>query len=958
MNPTNPLVQLQQYGQSPWYDYISRSLIESGGLLEMVKNDGLLGVTSNPSIFDKAIGGSADYDVYFKKVMGQVSGVKEIYEAVVIRDIQDATDILLPVYERTGGRDGFVSLEVAPNLAYNTEGTIAEALRLHQAVNRKNVMIKVPATEEGVPAIAYLLEAGININITLLFGVDAYEKVAKAYISALTNRVKAGLEIGAIASVASFFISRIDSLVDSEIEAALAKTSDPKIKESLSSLFGKVATANARIAYWKFQEMFEAPSFLALAEKGAQVQRLLWASTGTKNPKYSDDYYVEGLIAPMTVNTLPAATFDSYKDHGKASGQFMAGLEEAEKTMALLAALGINIQSVTNKLITDGVKLFENSFDHLIATIGQKQVDLLGEAQSRQTYALGSLTSPVEDRLKKMGATQFVQKFWSKDPTLWHKDPVHQKVIQNAMGWIDITKQGMHPLARIKQLSESIRAEGFQSIVLLGMGGSSLAPEVLKQVFGSAKGGSSSPDFFVLDSTVPAAIKLLEDKIDPSKTLFIVSSKSGSTIEPLVFFQYFFDKVKKVQGENACKHFVAITDPNSLLEKIAKEKQFREIFPGVAEIGGRYSALSNFGIVPGGLIGIDIETLLLRADQMRQSCTSEILPEGNPGVRLGAVMGEMALLGKDKITFISGQSVKSLGAWVEQLIAESTGKAGKGITPIDDEPVGAVSAYGADRLFIHTRDLHAIDSNQEAFIAALQSAGHPVVTIELSKLIHIGEAFFLWEIATAVSGSILGINPFDQPNVQESKDYTNGFLDLYRKGEAPKQESPLLKIGPFQIWGDNRLEWGGASATGITMDAVLAAHFSRIKEGDYAAINAYLERTDAIYNSLQAIRAEIRNKKQVATTLGFGPRFLHSTGQLHKGGGNTGLFLQITSDDQTDLSIPGELFTFGQLKNAQSLGDYTCLINRDRRVLRVHITGSLSEGLNLLVKAVKGALSK
>ncbi|MBI3358850.1 MAG: bifunctional transaldolase/phosoglucose isomerase [Nitrospirae bacterium] len=934
----NPLIQLQQYKQSPWYDYISRTLITSGGLSNLVANDGLMGMTSNPSIFEKAIGGSLDYDPQFKEEVAKgVTGIKEIYEALVIRDIQSATDILLPVYQKTGGTDGFVSLEVSPDLAYNTQATVNEAVRLHQSVNRKNLMIKVPATDEGIPAIEYLLGEGININITLLFGIDAYEKVARAYISALTKRVAAGLEIRHIASVASFFISRIDSLVDTKLQGTLA------------GLTGKVAIANARLAYALYQDLFESPIFENLAKKGAQTQRLLWASTSAKDPRLPDVYYVEGLIAPNTVNTLPAATFSAYKDHGKPSDRFMTGLESAKATMTHLANGGIDFNAVTQKLIVDGVALFANAFDQLMGTISVKRENLLGDKLNRQGYALGSLAPIIEDRLKEMQKSGFVKRLWRKDPSLWHDDPAHHKTIKNAMGWLSIS----HDIFKIKQFSKTIWAEGFKHVVVLGMGGSSLAPEVLRKTFGIIPG---YPKLHILDSTVPAQIKLIEGKIDISKSLFIVASKSGSTIEPLVFYQYFFEKVKQIKGDQAGQHFIAITDPASLLEKIAQENNFRAVFPGMTDIGGRYSALSNFGMVPVALMGVDIETLLNQAELMRQSCDSCVPPQENPGVRLGAILGELALQGKDKVTFITSKAVKSLGAWLEQLIAESTGKEGLGIIPIDDEPIGTPVVYGQNRLFVYIRHIPTADKQQDDLVNTLQSAGHPIVRIELSDIINIGEEFFLWEIATAVAGSILKINAFDQPNVQESKNYTNGFLDEFKKMGQIKEEAPVVVAGSFKIWED------GASGRGEkffapTLESVLSAHFAKIKQGDYVAINAYLPRTHDIVQILQTIRAGIRDKKQVATTLGFGPRFLHSTGQLHKGGPNMGVFLQITADMKDDIIIPGEPYTFRTLAGAQALGDYTCLLKRNRRVIRVHITGDLNEGLNHLKKAIEGAIA-
>lgn len=947
----NPLILLQEFGQSPWYDYIRRGLITSGDLKDMIENDGLLGVTSNPSIFEKAIGGSTDYNQSLKQVAGGVTGVKEIYETLAVRDIQDAADLMYPVYDKTKTRDGYVSIEVSPKLAHNTKGTVEEALRLHKMVGRDNVMIKVPATPEGIPAIESLLSQGINVNVTLLFSVEAYEKVAWAYICGLEKLAAKGCDVSKVASVASFFVSRIDSLVDSQLEAKLKVDTDPRQRAMLQSLMGEVAIANAKIAYLRFQEIFTSSRFQVLKKKGAKVQRLLWASTGTKNPRYPDTYYVESLIGPDTVNTIPSATFNAFRDHGKVQSALTSGLGEAKETMDRLADCGIDMTLVTQRLLVDGVRLFADAFDQLMSSVSQRRKELLGAKLDQQSYSLGAQEVAVKDRLKELRQNGFTRRLWAKNPNLWHSDPAHHKIIRNALGWLHITEQQVHHLSRIKDLADSVRAAGFKHAMLLGMGGSSLCPEVCRMTFGVVNG---YPELHVLDSTVPAQVRSFEKRVDLAKTLFFVSSKSGSTTEPIVLYQYFFDRVRKIKGDRAGDNFIAITDPGSLLEKLARESTFRDILPGVPDIGGRYSALSNFGIVPAAIMGVNVEHMLYRAERMRHSCDSSIPPEDNPGVVLGVILGEMARQGRDKVTLITSPAISGLGAWIEQLIAESTGKEGRGIIPIDDEPLGAPDVYGNDRLFVYIRYSAGADEAQDSGVAALEKAGHPVVRIQLADLINLGEEFFLWEMATAVAGSILGINAFDQPNVQESKDYTKAFLDDFKTNGRLPEDEPILISDGIRIYGDaaNREALRGAT----TIGAALAAHLARVKSGDYAALTAYVERTDASHKTIQEIRLGIRDKKKVATTVGYGPRFLHSTGQLHKGGPDSGVFIQITADDLEDLPIPGERYTFGILKAAQALGDFLSLNKRNRRAIRIHLGADVQTGLDCLQEALKNVL--
>jgi transaldolase/glucose-6-phosphate isomerase len=947
----NPLVQLRESGQSPWYDYIRRGMITSGQLQTLIDQDGLMGMTSNPAIFEKAIAGSTDYDDALKHAASEFIGVKQIYERVAIKDIQDAADVMQPVYESSKGRDGYISLEVSPDLAFDTQGSIEEAIRLHKAVARKNVMIKVPGTLEGLPAIEELLSRGININVTLLFSVDMYEQVAWRYIRGLERLAANGGDVGPVASVASFFVSRIDNLIDTQLESKMKNESNADRRALMEGLLGKAAIANAKLAYQKFEKIFESKDFQSLKAKGARVQRVLWASTGTKNPKYPDTLYVDQLIGPDTVNTMPEATFAAFRDHGTVKNMIQEGVKEAKATMQQLADVGISMEEITDTLLRDGAKLFVDAFDQLMSVISRKRAEVLGAQLDRVTYSLGAMQSQVDESLKEIQEKDFVRRIWAKDPSVWHQDPAAQKIIRNALGWLTISQEQLTQIPHLQAVAKDIKEAGFKHVLLLGMGGSSLCPEVLRMTFGVING---YPELHVLDSTVPSQVRSFEEHVDLSKTLCIVASKSGSTTEPLVFQKYFFERMSKVVGEKAGDHFVAITDPGSLLEGVATKLKFRHILPGVPEIGGRYSALSNFGLVPAALMGLNIEHFIRQAERMRHSCEASVPAQENPGVRLGAVLGTLAKAGRDKLTFVTSPALWDLGAWLEQLVAESTGKEGKGIIPVEGESIGTPEVYGQDRVFVYVRYEQGVDPKQDSAVLALEKAGHPVIRIDVADLLNLGQEFFLWEMATAVAGAMLGINAFDQPNVQESKDYTIAHLETFKKDGSLAESSPLVVDGDVQIFTDEANT--KALKEGSTLEDLVAAHVTRLQSGDYFAMNVYVERTDAVHAIFDRIRTKIRGTKHVATTLGYGPRFLHSTGQLHKGGPNSGVFIQVTCDDAEDLAIPDEPYSFSVLKAAQALGDLQSLTSRQRRVIRVHVGSDVLKGLTRLEQAIEAAL--
>jgi transaldolase/glucose-6-phosphate isomerase len=949
---TNPLKELLKFGQSVWLDYIRRNLITSGELKRLVEEDGLRGMTSNPSIFEKAISASTDYADLLQSLKSRTDlDAKGRYEILAVRDIQDAADILRPVYQTSGRRDGYVSLEVSPYLARDTQGTVAEARRLWKEVDRENVMIKVPGTAEGIPAFRQLIGESINVNVTLLFSREVYKKVAEAYIAGLEQAAARGADLSRIASVASFFISRIDNSVDAVVEARIKASKDPNEQKQLESLSGKVAIANAKLTYESYLQIFSGDRWQRLAAKGAQTQRLLWASTSTKNPKYSDVLYVEELIGRDTVNTIPPATFDAFRDHGHPRESLTEDLDSAKTTMQTVAKLGISMEEITDKLTEDGVRLFEDAFDKLLAAVEKSSKSEITPRVSQQTYKLpDALAKSVNTNIDDWRAAGRVRRLWQRDASLWTGTDE-----ANWLGWLGMVEEQIGQKGVLQRLAEEIKREGFTAILLLGMGGSSLCPEVLAKTFGRIPG---FPQLHVLDSTDPAQIKAFEEKIDIARTLFVVSSKSGTTLEPNIYKQYFFERAKQVLGaEKAGSHFIAITDPGSKLQQVAERDRFRHIFHGLPSIGGRYSALSNFGMVPAAIMGLDISKFLDRTHEMVEACASSVPVEENPGVVLGIVLGTAAKNGRDKITIVTSPGISDLGAWLEQLLAESTGKQGKGIIPIDREELGSPDIYGNDRIFVYLRLESGADASQETRIAALENAGQPVMRITLGDEYDLGQEFFRWEIATAVAGSIIGINAFNQPDVEASKIATRNLTTEYEKAGALPAETPILEDGGIKLFTDKKnADELAKDASDKSLTAYLRAHLNRIHAGDYFALLAYVQMNSAHEALLQELRHALRNKKHVATCLEFGPRFLHSTGQAYKGGPNSGVFLQLTCDDAADLPVPGQKYTFGIVKAAQARGDFQVLIERGRRALRIHLGKSLESDLNKLKMAFSEAL--
>ncbi len=940
----NALQELHSKGQSFWLDFISRELIKKGELKKMINEDGLRGMTSNPTIFEKAIAAGHDYDAQLKKEAAKGKNPYEIFEELAIQDIKAACDAFANVYKESKGTDGFVSLEVSPALANDTDSTLNEAKRLFKKVGKPNLMIKIPGTAAGIPAIEEALAAGVNINITLLFSVDNYKQVVEAYLKALERRVKRGLPIKSLASVASFFVSRVDSSIDKKLDEMIAKGNNA---EEAERLLHKAAIANAKLAYAHFEEAFQSDRFKKLAAKGAQVQRVLWASTGTKDKRLSDVYYIDELVGPQTVNTMPPATIDAFRDHGRTESKLLTGLWQAREDLAALNKIGIDLDGITTALQEQGVKQFEESFSALLQGVGSKRELLVGGHDKSMSFSLSSYASDVKETITKIDSEKWLEKLWKKDAALWKTDEAHQKIIKNSLGWLTVMRTVQSRMKKVNEIVADVKKAKFTHALILGMGGSSLCPEVLRITFGKKAG---YPDMAILDSTEPASVLERASRSKPEKTLYVVASKSGSTTEPNAFLAYFYDQVKQKKGNKAGENFIAITDPGTMMENLAKDKNFRHIVLNPSDIGGRYSALSFFGMLPAALMGIDVEKLLERAIGMADACSAFTPVNKNPGAQLGAALGTLAKEGRNKVTFFLSKDIASFATWVEQLIAESTGKEGMGILPIESEPIQSPETYGDDRVFVWVRTKASTDAAFAKKWAALKKAGHPVIEIILKDRYDITAEFFRWEIATAIAGAVLGIDPFDQPNVQEAKDATKSLLNDYKSRGSFPHDVPWYKDEALEIYTTN----GHAQAANL--NEVIHYIMSQIHARDYVAILAYIERNGENNALLQAVRAEILKAKKVATTVGFGPRFLHSTGQLHKGGDNSGVFVSITADDKKDAPIPGETFQFSVLKEAQARGDWQALKNKNRRAVHIHFH-SIAAGFKKFQDALKTVLS-
>lgn len=932
-----PTVQLAEAGQSPWLDFISRDWLVSGQLKKMIQMDGVLGVTSNPSIFQQAISSGKSYAKDIQKLSKQGYSALEIYDRLSIVDIQKACDLFLSIYKKTQGEHGYVSLEVLPGLAHFTQETIDEAQRLFAAVKRPNVMIKIPATPEGIPAIEEMIFRGVNINVTLIFSVSQYQKVAAAYISGIKRRLAAGKDVKRVRSVASVFVSRFDTTID----AMLAKKSEFSHSSAaeFKKLLGKAAVANSKLVYQEFKKLFLGKEFSSLQSKGAKIQKTLWGSTSCKNPKYDDLLYVEPLVGPETVNTMPLVTLEAVLDHGTIKkNTVLEGLSEAQEVVKALGRHGISLEEVGASLQSNGVKAFQQSFDDLMRALELSIMESSKSVKLKEVkYQFSfppALKNAVDAEFEKLKKEKVFERLFKKDPTIWKSEPEHQKVILNRLGWLDSASWCLGKLHEIESLDDRVTQLGLKHIVLLGMGGSSLAPEVMSLICRKGKAGRS---FQILDSTDPAQIRKLESSIQLNKTLFIVASKSGSTIETSSQYKYFFHAVKKLYKKNPAltgQHFIAITDEGSDLQKIAKMNKFLGLLINPTDIGGRYSALSLFGLVPAVLMKLPVREWLFQTVQwnnkIKQSATSTAPDDV---FYLGAALGVFAKQFREKMTLVISPKLASFGSWLEQLIAESTGKEKLGVLPVDGEP--SAQAYSEDRHFV----IFKLESEKWPDASALKTikgTQAPVFQVIWKDDTLIAQQFLAWEIVTSIAGVVLGINPFDEPNVKESKDITGKYL------------KHLESHGGFEY---------PTRYYHVDRSVELALILKQVKRSSYLSLLAFIERSEQTAKKIQEIRKQLLDAFRSPILSGFGPRYLHSIGQYYKGGVPNGLFIQFVSQPQSDIPVPETSYTFGQLKIAQALGDFEAIQNKGLPIILIDLGKNPEQGLLKFSKILKNYLS-
>ncbi|HET6595058.1 MAG TPA: bifunctional transaldolase/phosoglucose isomerase [Anaerolineales bacterium] len=913
----NRIAKLTALGQSLWLDNIQRKQLENGELKAMIESGDIRGMTSNPSIFNNAIAKSKDYDAALTSLAWAGWDAEKIFWQLAIEDIRAACDLFAPLYEETDGGDGYVSIEVSPDVAHDTEATLAQVEQLWARVRRPNLMVKIPATKAGLPAIRRATAVGINVNITLIFSLTRYAEVMEAYLGGLEEHLAAGHSVNHIASVASFFVSRVDSKVD------------PQLPDG-SPLKGKAAIANAKLAYDAYEQTFSSRRWENLKVKGARVQRPLWASTSTKNPAYPDTMYVDDLIGPDTVNTVPPSTLEAFRDHGVAEVTITRGLEEAQDVLNQLEANGISMETVTQELEDEGVKAFADAFAQLLKTIDERKTSAAS--------SLGPIADPVARQIAQLEADSVPERVWKHDPSLWapETDPEGQAEVQKRMGWLDSPEKARELIPAYKAFADEIHKEGIRRVLVLGMGGSSLTAEVFSALQAAANLHAEHPvSLAILDSTHPEQVSLAGENFPAEKSIYIVASKSGGTAEVMAAFNYFW---ALSNGDGS--RFVATTDPGTPLEALARKNNFRKIFSSDESVGGRYSALTDFGMVPAALIGLDLERFLDRAEWMKQQSGAQVPAARNPGLTLGAVLAEGARAGRDKLTILADTPLSAFANWIEQIIAESSGKGGKGILPIPLEPLVEPGSYGKDRLFIYLRQTGEFEEN----LKALREAGHPAIEYLIPDLYEVGAEMYRWEIATAIACSILGVNAFDQPNVEASKKLTKAKIADYQKNGQLDEGTPVQAGDGYEVFSSTEVN-------GSTLAEVLKNFLAQAKPNGYVAITAYLPRNEEMVQKLQAMRIAIRAKTGNAVTAGFGPRFQHSTGQFHKGGPDNALFLVITADPSKDLGVPTEGLSFGTLIRAQALGDYEALIEAGRKALRVHLSGA--QEMQMLVEALQ-----
>jgi len=964
--------QFAEAGQSVWLDFVSRPFLRQDGLSQLIERDGVSGLTTNPNTFERAIAYGNDYDESLREILNHDPvDAAALYERLAAQDIRTAADVLRPVHDRTAARDGFVSFEVAPLLAFDSDGTLREARRMLRAIGRPNLMLKIPGTDAGFDAMRSLVAEGTNVNLTLLFSAAAYRSAANAWMDGLEQRLAAGKPVARIAGVASFFLSRIDRKADDWIDEHLASADveigipDAARLEQLSSLRGCLAIASARTAWEAYCEILASDRWQRLAAAGAQPLRLLWASTGIKDATYSETKYVDALIGPGTVCSMPPATLEAARIRRNAAPALASGIDEAHAALALAQQIGMPFDQMMVSLVSEGLEKFDQAYVNLLNALSTRRAAILCERQNAIHFSLPArLDQAVGRTLLEVEQERLLARLWRSDVTPWIGASS-----SGSFGWLAAAAGSRIDILAIERFAEALREDDIRQVVILGVGGASLGAEALAAVLGTAP-SAAVRELFVLDSCDPDEILGLSNRLDFAHALFVVASKSGTTLETTLLHTYFYEQVSERLGvAAAARHFAVIAHGGTPLHNLAQERGYRASFEGDPQIGGAFSVLSSFGIVALAALGHDVVAFFDALAPMTYACAERVPAMSNPAGRLGVALAEAGRAGVDKVVILAPESLRGFGPWLSHLLSVATGKNGHGLIPILNESLDDAAwydgQYGRDRLFVHLAldddaaaregSIEQAQAHQvEAQVQRLTAAGHAVISLHLASRLQIGQEFFRWQVAAALASGLLDVDPFAQPDVSAGAVRVAGWM-----ASATAPASILRTFGPVcQI-----SQPAGSSHSGfrISLSGVAASmqpseefgkdwriFWNAARPGDYAALLTFAARNAPQTRALQQLAGAIRQRCRIATLAGFGPRYLHSVGQLFKGGPDIGMFVVITRQPEQDIEVADCILSLGQVEQLQALADIEQLRARGRRCLHLDIEGDLMAALDYL----------
>jgi len=946
---------LQSDSRRLWFHDLTRALLKAQPLETLPTSS----FTTHLARLERAIGEGDAYDAALEQPA--CDDPHRCFQDLLVEDTRQAADALRARFTPEWAA-GVVSVDLSPLRAETPVERLEAARQLFSAIDRPNVLIKLPAQNSLLTVLEQLLYEGVNIHFTHVYNAASYEAAAECYMRALERRAFEQLPLDGLLSVIGFHVSAVDAVVDRQLQnnirAAQARVELDQVSAN-AELLGKIGIANANNAYRRSRDIFNSERFARLRALGALPQRLLWTEIAPISPLQAPTHYLDYLSHAEALMLIEPTMLQSLTDRERDAMPRTIALREASDVLSRLVAIGIDLNLIGCQLQSDAEELYHEMFAKLIARVDGKRKLLSSGFIRRQKLVLGQYQKPVETELNRLRAQKSITRTWACDASLWTDSPSVAAQIEARLGWLRLPTDGRIDREVLRAARAESQREGWQHLVMLGMGGANITAETLYAIFGQQQG---FPALITLDSTDPAAIRDVEAQIDLTRTCFIVASKSGSTLETLAMLYYFYARCAE-RTARAGEHFIAITDPETRLAEEAQRLGFRAIYYNPTDMAGRYAALSYFGMLPSAMLGLDFERLLDRATEMALACGANVMGNNHPGLWLGTVMGVLARRGLDKLTLISSPEIAAFGAWAEQLIAESSGKEDKGIIPISGGTVGLPHDYDDDRLLVYLR-LDDSAQNPDQAVQMLQEAGHPLVTLNLRDAYDIGAEFFRWQFATATVGMVLGINPFDEPAVEESKQNTQRLLDTYVEQGALPQSAPAYSEDGVSLFADDvtaalleqlRVQQALQSSP---LSGRLAAFLRLARSGDYIGLLAYLPPRAEYLAHLEELRRQLRHVLRRAVTIGLGPRYLHSTGQLHKAGCDKGVFIQLTADDAEALPIPNMPYSFSILKQAQAEGDYEALQSRGRRIIRLHLGAEPLFGLAKLEAAIQAIAAK